>query len=61
MDGSSVVEVCMRISIDSPHLGLIREAWAEAAQKENWKQERIRGDIDRFAMDSRELFIGLGV
>ena len=36
---SSVIRgLCMRISIDSPSLYLIREAQAEGVKKENWKQ-----------------------
>ena len=33
--GSSVGEVCMRISVDSLLLGFIREAQAERVRKEN--------------------------
>ena len=34
---SSVRDVCMRISVDSLLLGLIREAPAEGVRKEIWK------------------------
>lgn len=43
---------CMRISVDSLRLRLIREAHTEGVLNENWKQERIRGEIDRFVTDS---------
>ena len=49
---SSFGEVCMRISVDSTLLGLIREEQAEGFRKENWKQERISGDIDMLVTDS---------
>ena len=40
-DGSLVGEMCMRISIDSLLLGLIREVQAEGVRKKNWKLENI--------------------
>ena len=51
--GSSDGVLCMRISSDSLLLALIREAHAEGVQEENFKKERIRGEIVRFASDSR--------
>ena len=45
----------MRISIDSPLLDLIVEAQAERVKKENWKHERIRGEIARFSTEIRGL------
>ena len=55
MAGSSIDSLCMRISIDSPLLDLIREDQAEGVMKENWKQERLMGEVDRFATDRRGL------
>ena len=52
---SSVGDMCMRICVDSLLMGLIREAQTEGVRKENWKQERIRGKIDKFVTDSRGL------
>ena len=43
--GSSVGEMCMRIFVDFPLSGLIREAYAEGVRNENWKQEMIRWEI----------------
>ena len=48
---SSIGGLYMRISIDSRLLDLIRKAKDERCKKENWKQERIRGEIDRFSID----------
>ena len=42
--GSSTPAICMRISVDSPLVGLIREAQAEGLRQENWKLEKIRGE-----------------
>ena len=50
----------MTISVDSLLLGLIREAWAEGVQKEKWKQERIRGEIDRFVRECLGLLTRCG-
>ena len=36
---SSVRSLCIRISINSPLLYLIREAQAKGVKKHNWKQE----------------------
>lgn len=58
--GSSAGEMCMRISIDSPLLDLIREAQEEGVRNENWKHERIRGKIDRFVTDSQGLLTRCG-
>ncbi|CAH1425951.1 unnamed protein product [Lactuca virosa] len=43
--GPSERGMCMRISVDSPLLGLIRATQAEGVRKENWKQERIRAEV----------------
>ncbi|XP_023731913.1 uncharacterized protein LOC111879681 [Lactuca sativa] len=59
-DSYSVGSLCMNISIDSPLLDLIREAQVEGVKKENWKQERISGEIDRFSTDSHGLLIRYG-
>ena len=56
----SAGDMCMRISIDSPLLDLISEAQAKGVRKENWKHERIRGDIDKFVTDSRGLLTWCG-
>ena len=42
--GSSNPAICMRISMDSPLVGLIRGAKVEGMRPENWKLERIRGE-----------------
>ena len=52
---TSVEVVCMRKSIDSPLVGLIREAQTEGVREENWKIDRIMGEITRFVLDSRGL------
>ena len=36
-------------------MGLIREAHAEGVREDNWKIERIRGEITRFVQDSHGL------
>ena len=50
----------MRIFVDSSLLGLIREAQVEGVRKENWKQEKIKGEIATFFMDSRGLLTRCG-
>ena len=45
--------------MDSPLVVLIREAYAEGVREENWKIERIRGEITRFVPDSRGLLTHL--
>ena len=57
---SAAGSLCMRISINSPLLDLIREAQDEGFKKENWKQERSRGKIDRFSTDSCRLLTQCG-
>ena len=49
---TSVEVARMRLSMDSPLVGLIREARTEGFLEENWKIERIRGEITRFMADS---------
>ena len=46
--------------MDSPLVGLIREAQTEGVRDENWKIERIRGKITRFVSDSRGLLTRCG-
>ncbi|CAH1438309.1 unnamed protein product [Lactuca virosa] len=58
--GSSVPASCMRISVDSPLVSLIREAQTKGVRQENWKIERIRGEIIRFVQDSRGLLTHCG-
>lgn len=50
-DGSSVGDICMRIFIDSPLLGFIREAHANG----------VRDDIDRFTTNSQGLLFRCGL
>lgn len=57
---SATGAMCMRISIDSSLLDLITEAQVEAVKKENWKHERLMGEVDRFPTDSRELLTRYG-
>ena len=57
---SAAGSLCMRISINSPLLDLIREAQDEGVKKEFWKQETHRGEIDRFATYSRGLLTQYG-
>ena len=58
--GSSDGASCMRILVDSMLLGLIREDHAKGVREENWKIERIGGEIARFIMDSRGLLTRCG-
>ena len=51
---------CIRISVDSHLMGLIREAQIEGVREENWKKERIRGEITIFVLDSRGLLTRCG-
>lgn len=55
-----VGSLCMRISIDSTLLDMIREAHAEGVKKENWKQERIIREIDKFTTDNLGLLTRYG-
>lgn len=41
-------------------MDLIKEAQAEGIKMENWKKEKIRGQIDRFITDSWMLLIQYG-
>ena len=52
---SLVGYMCMRTSIDSLLLDLIRGVHVEGVKKDNWKDERIRGEINRFVTSSRGL------
>ena len=52
---SSVKSLHMRISIDLPLLGMIREDLDKRVKKENWKQERLRGEIGRSSTNNRGL------
>ena len=58
--GSSYGVSCMRISVDSSLLRLIREARVEGVREENWKIERIRGEITKFILDSHGLLTRCG-
>ena len=51
--GPSVGVSCMTIYVDSPLMGLIREAQDKDVWEEIWKIERIRGEITNFFPDSR--------
>ena len=51
-DGSSTPTIGMRILVDSPFVGLIREAQTEGMRLEIWKLERIRYKNTRFVQDS---------
>ena len=42
---------CMRISVESPLMGLTREVHVEGVWEENWKIERIGGEITRFVLE----------
>ena len=53
--GSSTPARCMRIAVDSPLVGLIRDAQIEGMRPENGKLERIKGESARFVQDSRRL------
>ena len=59
--GSSVGVSYMRIAVDSPLLGLIRDAQDEGVREDNWKIERIRGEIARFVLDSHGLLTRSGL
>ena len=41
--GWSIRVICMRVTVSSPFIDMIREAQVEEVKKENWKVERIRG------------------
>ena len=58
--GSSTPSLCMRISVDSLLMGLIREVQVEGMRQENWKLKRIRGENNRFVQDSRGLLTRCG-
>ena len=59
-DGPSVEVSFMRISMDSLIVGLIKEAQSERVREENWKIQRIRGEITRFVPDRRGLLTRYG-
>ena len=48
-------DVCLRITVISPLLDMIKEAQVEGLKKENWKTERIWGQIPLFVRDSQGL------
>ena len=47
--------ICLRMNVISPLLDMIKEAQVEVLKKENWKIERIRGQILLFVQDNRGL------
>ena len=53
--GSPVRDICMRMTVMSPLLDMIRGAQVDGAKKENWKSEKIRGQYPLFVKDSRGL------
>ena len=52
---SFIGSLCMRISNYLPLLYLISEAQVEGVKKQNRKQERIGGEIDKFSTDRHGL------
>ena len=50
----------MRILIDSVLLDLIKEAQDERVKKENYKNERLMGEVNRFTTDNRGLLTRYG-
>ena len=58
--GSSTPARCMRIAVDSPLVGLVRDAQIEGMKPENRKLERIKGESARFVQDSRGLLTRYG-
>ena len=58
--GSSTPARCMRIAVDSPLVGLVRDAQIEGMKPENWKLERIKGESARFVQDSHGLLTRYG-
>ena len=55
-----VRELCLRMTIDSPLLDLIREVQIEGSRRENWKNEKIKDQIDRFSTNNRGLMTHCG-
>ena len=58
--GSSTPSRCMRIAVDSPLVGLVRDAQIEGMRPENWKLERIKGESAWFVQDSLRLLTRYG-
>ena len=54
-DSSSIESLCMGIPVDSLLLDLIRKARSKGVKKENWKQERLTGEVDKFVTNSHGL------
>ena len=46
-------DVCLRMTVSSPLLDMIKEDQVEGLKRENWKLERIRGQIPLFVRDGR--------
>ena len=58
--GSLIRDICMRMTVISPLLDMIREAQVEREKKENWKIEKIQGQYPLFVMDSHVILTQCG-
>ena len=58
--GSSTPASCMRITVDSPLVSLIRDAQVEGMRLEKWKLKRIKGESTRLVQDSHKLLTRYG-
>ncbi|CAH1446826.1 unnamed protein product [Lactuca virosa] len=54
-DSIPIRDVCMRMTVMTPVLDIIREAQVEAVRPENRKRERVIGQVSEFVTDSRGL------
>ena len=59
-ESSSIRDICLRMTITSPLMDLIKNAPVEGLKKENWKIEWIRGHIPLFFRYSRGLLMKCG-
>ena len=60
LDGSSTPARCMRIAVDSPLVGFVRDAQIEGMKLENRKLERIKAESAWFVQDRRRLLTRYG-
>ena len=54
-ESAPIRDICMRMTVMTPVLDIIREARVEAVRPENRKRERVIGQVSEFVTDSRGL------
>ena len=58
--GSPIGNICLRMTVVSPLLDMIKKSQLEGLKRENWNLERIPGQIPLFVRDGRSLLTQCG-